>query len=345
MTIPSSPADVTPEWLTSALLGTFGETSVATVHTTTIGTGQMGDTYRIQATYPENHTDLPDSLVLKIAASDASSLNAARALRSYEIECAYYAEIAETVDARSPRCYSLDFDPETHSFYLLLEDLSPASVGDQIAGTSADRAALVIDEMVRLHAPRCGDKKLENLEWLNQSGPETTMQISAVAAMVLPGFEERFGDRLSEDHMALYRRLSSDLAKLLNAELPPRTVTHGDYRLDNLLFFDEGHPEFPGVGVVDFQGAGLGPPTIDLAYFIGSGLLTDERREVEWELVAKYHGAMAASGVTGLSLSDVQRAYRLGSLAGMTVTLVASMLVTRTGSGRVRVALDQPIRD
>ena len=44
----------------------------------------------------------------------------------------------------------------------------------------------------------------------------------------------------------------------------PETLTHGDYRLDNLLF----PPDGGRVGVVDWQTLGIGPAVGDASYFL-----------------------------------------------------------------------------
>ena len=53
----------------------------------------------------------------------------------------------------------------------------------------------------------------------------------------------------------------------------PMTVTHGDYRLDNMLFGDEtgGYP----LAVVDWQTPGRGVGLSDASDFLGVGLLPE----------------------------------------------------------------------
>ena len=64
------------------------------------------------------------------------------------------------------------------------------------------------------------------------------------------------------------------------------SITHGDYRLDNLMF----PPAGPGVAAVDWQTTSAGPPLRDLAYFLGNSLTPDLRRAHESDLVDSYLG-------------------------------------------------------
>ena len=79
------------------------------------------------------------------------------AMRNYEREVRFYKEIAPTVGIRTPRCYHADWDRDSGLFVLLLEDLAPAQQGDQIDGCTLEQAALALDELAKLHAPRWAD--------------------------------------------------------------------------------------------------------------------------------------------------------------------------------------------
>ena len=51
--------------------------------------------------------------------------------RFYERETGFYEHIASQVQLRTPRCYFNAFKPDNGDFLLLLEDLSPATVGEE----------------------------------------------------------------------------------------------------------------------------------------------------------------------------------------------------------------------
>ena len=101
-------------------------------------------------------------------------------------------------------------------------------------------------------------------------------------------------------------------------------VTHGDYRLDNMLFGSAagGAP----IAVVDWQTPGHASPIGDLAYFCGAGLLPEDRRRHERELLDVYAAGLAEYDV---SIDDdwLWEQYRRDAFAGVIMSVVASQIV------------------
>ena len=115
-------------------------------------------------------------------------------------------------------------------------------------------------------------------------------------ASLLPGFLERYEDTLAPEHRDVCRLFSEQLPAYLGLHTGPRTTSHGDFRLDNLLF----QPGHPRPVVVDWQTAAWGGASLDVAYFIGGCLSTEDRRSHEADLLAHYHDALCRRGVRGL---------------------------------------------
>jgi aminoglycoside/choline kinase family phosphotransferase len=334
MTVPpiaDSPAALTPEWLTAVLEagGHLRGARVATVTARPLGTGQMCDSIRLSLTY-DGPTDAPTALVAKLPAADDTSRATAVAMRSYEKEVRFYRELAADLDVATPAVFHAALDPDDVSrFVLLLEDLAPAAQGDQLTGCTPAVAEHVVRELVGLHGPRWDDPRLRELEWLH--GDRTGSQ--QVALMLLPalwsGFQERYADEIGTPVRAAGGALFDHLAAYLTASGGPETVVHGDYRLDNLLLGPSGEV----AGVVDWQTCTVGPAAGDVAYFIGAGLLTEDRRAHEDGLVRGYHEALLAAGVTGYGWEDCWTDYRRGTFAGLLMAVGASMMVERTERG------------
>ncbi|HZQ28517.1 MAG TPA: phosphotransferase [Acidimicrobiales bacterium] len=320
---------VSPEWLEDALGSTLGDAQVVSVDATQIGTGQMATCVRLVPEY-DRFTSAPASLVVKVPAADPSSRTTAAALRSYEIEVRFYRELAPGLPVRAPQCYRAEFDPATTDFLLLLEDIRSGRQGDQLAGCTPDEAAVAIDELPKLHAPRWGDTSLAALDWLHRNPPEGVAMSAMFIASLFPGFRDRYEGRIDADVMALAERLMAGLPAYLADRAEPWTVTHGDYRLDNLLFATS--PEAPPVAVVDWQTVVYGPGVSDVSYFVGAGLLTDDRRTHERDLVQQYHAGLTAAGVP-LGWDDCWEQYRRYTFGGLIMAIAASMLVEQTDRG------------
>jgi hypothetical protein len=280
--IPTTADALTPEWLTNALGDLLAGAVIEHVDTTMVGTGQMGDSVRLRLTY-DRSTSAPTSLVAKLPAADPTSRATAAAVRSYEIEVSFYRELAPELPVRNPVCHVALHDPATDDFILVLEDLAPAQQGDQLAGCTPDAAAIAVAELPKLHAPRWGDPKLTNYPWLSRGDAMSAAMTTALVTSLYDGFRDRYRDRLEPDVLDLCERFIPRLGVYLADRSVPLTVQHGDYRLDNLLFgTDEGGPP---VAVVDWQTVTHGPGIADLSYFIGAGLLLEERRAHEDALV------------------------------------------------------------
>ena len=105
-------------------------------------------------------------------------------------------------------------------------------------------------------------------------------------------------------------------------------MTHGDYRLDNMLF---GGP-YP-LAIVDWQTPGLGAGAADVAYFMGTGMVPEQRRIHERELVNGYHELLLSYGVTGYDAAQCWDDYRYFAFGGLIMAVIASMIVGQSERG------------
>ncbi len=323
--VPRGAADLTAAWLTEALADAAGRAEVVDVASRPVGTGQVAETRRLSLTWEPAGAG-PSAVIAKVPSPDPASRAAATAVRTYEIEAGFYRDVAPTVDVRAPACWCTRWAPETDDYVVLLEDLAPAEQGDQLGGCSVDQAASALRELVALHAPRWGDATLLDLPWLDGVTPERAQMLAALLAALLPGFIDTFTATVSPEVMSLAERFVPRSEDYLLGWHGPTTVTHGDFRLDNLLFGG------PRVGVVDWQTVGVGAAVGDVAYFLGGSLRPDVRAAHEDELVREYHDRLRAAGVDQ-SWDDCWRGYRRGAFGGLLMAIFASQVVQRTERG------------
>jgi aminoglycoside/choline kinase family phosphotransferase len=249
--------------------------------------------------------------------------------RAYEIEVGFYGEVSGRIRTRMPRCYHRQCDPASGWFVLLLEDLVDAAQGEQLDGCGVEVAAAALGELAALHGPAWGQVDLAGLEWLDRGGPEADEFLAGLVSSLWPGFVERYGDRLDAEHLALGDRFIGVLGPWLAERPPATTVTHGDYRLDNLLF----RPGDVRPYVVDWQTASWGSAASDVAYFLGGSLTAEDRRAHGTALLDGYHRALVAEGVVGFDRSRLDEEYRQLCFGGLVMSIGASMLVKRTERG------------
>jgi aminoglycoside phosphotransferase (APT) family kinase protein len=146
---------------------------------------------------------------------------------------------------------------------------------------------------------------------------------------LLPGFLERYADALAPEHRDLCQLFVAHIGDWLALRAGPNTVSHGDFRLDNLLF----QPAGARPVVVDWQTAAWGAPASDVAYFVGGCLSVEDRRVHEQDLLVRYHEALRHRGVDSYSLGDLKGDVRRNTFAGVLMAIVASMVVQRTERG------------
>src|SRR6202035_2640178 len=101
------PADLAAAWLTAAIdAGNIADFSVER-----IGTGQMSECYRVGLTYADggSGSGRPDSVVLKVAATDPMSRQTGGSLGLYEREVCFYRDIAPRLQGPVSSCYHTGF--------------------------------------------------------------------------------------------------------------------------------------------------------------------------------------------------------------------------------------------
>jgi hypothetical protein len=315
-------------WLAAAL----GTGPIEAFSTEPIGTGQMSESHRVSLAYADageatGATPGPATIVVKLAAQDTASRATGVGLGIYAREVRFYNELAPRIGGPLPACGLALFDDSEGWFTLLLEDARGAQPGDQIAGTGLAQARLAISALARLHAPVLDDPALAGSDWLNRPSPIN----QALVSQLLPGFLERYGERVAPEHRALCERFVQRLDAWLTDRRAPQGLVHGDFRLDNLLFGDPDSAK--PLTVVDWQTVGWGGAITDAAYFLGGSLAPQERRRHERELLGEYHEALLAQGVQGLPWETCWEEYRRHAFAGVLMAIIAPMLVERTERG------------
>jgi hypothetical protein len=317
------PSDLTAEWLTASV----GAGTVTAFGYERIGTGQMSECYRVALTYAAGETG-PNTVVLKVAATDPVSRQTGLALGLYEREVRFYTEIAPNLRDPVAPCHHAGFDDSSGAFHLLLGDAGPAVVGDEIRGATIEQATLALAQLGRLHGPLLGNTAMAQADWLNRESPLN----QALIGQLYAGFVKRYLDQVAPEHRDVCERLVGTFDAYVAAESEPgrvRGLVHGDYRLDNMLFGQPGADR--PLTVVDWQTVTWGPAMTDVAYFLGCALPDIARRDHYDQLLRAYHDSLGTNAP--ISLDDVREGVRRQSFFGVMMAIVSSMLVERTDRG------------
>jgi Phosphotransferase enzyme family len=336
-------AELTPSWLESALRAAGFGATITDMSVEPVGTGQMSVSLRARYTATDAPDGLPASVVVKIPTPD-------RAMRplvcpGYLAEVAFYKEVAGTLQVDVPRCFVAVANDDASSFTLVLEDMAPATQGDQIDGAPADAVAVAVCNLSGLHGPRWCDASWWRSSWLQPSGASAHRYVAQLVAGAVPPLAERLGSALAEEDLGTLEDAAAVMAEFLGARAERFAPIHGDYRLDNLLFGTSGR-----VTAVDWQTLTVGLPARDVAYLLGTSLAVEERRACEAELVGRYWEELVRHGVSGYSRDDCFGDYRLGMLQCPLIIVLGAAYGARTERGDAMFAamirrLCQAIRD
>jgi Phosphotransferase enzyme family len=218
---------ITDEWLGSVL----GAGGLELLGVEAIGTGQMSTCYRVSYRRPRGERE---SVVVKLAATDQNSRDVGVNLGAYLREITFYRELRDRIDGGGSlaKCHLAVKDPKEGWFTLVLEDIEGGVQGDQIAGCGHAEARIAMVALARIHAPVFGDLALAATDWLNQPTPLNR----ALLTVLLPGFLERYRDRIAPEHVEVCERFVASADAWDADRRPPLGLVHGDYRLDNMLF-------------------------------------------------------------------------------------------------------------
>jgi len=342
--IPDHLDDLTPKWLTGvlrthSLIGAEARISAMSVETLGEGAGFSGTLARLNLTYSRGRG--PQSLVAKFPTTVEENRAGAELMGVYRREIMVYSELLPTLDvphaalihgaaAPDPRAEGLIDNmhraehlpiwalrllgrvlPHTpaakaKASVLLVEDLAPCHVGDQVVGCTAVEAEEVVRTAAALHASTWGPSAPEPTSWL-LAGDTAPKLFHAAFLDTQRGLRRTAGDRLGRHSLALLARVKADGRNRIQRfhTNAPRCLLHGDLRLDNIFFHDSGQVR----ALIDWQLTNLGPGVMDIAYFVTGSLAPDESEDHVEHLLEVYQRSLRDHGVTDYPLDRLRADY------------------------------------
>ena len=311
---------ISPDWLTrrlqaSGALPAGGRVTAILAEPLGQGVGFVSAMQRLRPVYAGDAAGAPASLIAKVSPVDPSSRQVGEIFRFYQKETGFYGQLAGRTPVRTARAYGVDYDPATMDFVLLLEDLSPARLGDQVEGLSARDARAAIDVAARLHGAWWRSPELPQMDWLLALNSAEMKALEPVYQQCWPAVVDFIGDSMSPYMRRAGEALATRVAALMDRACEqPQTLMHGDFRADNMMF--EAGVDADPFALVDWQIVMKGPGAFDLAYMLSGSVTVDDRRAWQEDLVARHHAGLVAAGVEGYSAAQARDDFRVcGALA------------------------------
>lgn len=298
---PESVDDVTAAWLAEQMGVPIDAIDVERI---AVGEGFMGQLARVGLVSSDLRA--PASVIVKMPTADPGARAIGDLMGVWEREHCFYRDIAPTVEVRVPTAHVNLLDPPC----LVLEDLAPASRGDHVAGATLDQAERAIDALARHHAAWFGQPALDDFDWLPGLDDPAVLTMKDTFAIGWPSFLERFADELPSRCLRWCERFVPSMPEWIETHFDDAvTLTHGDFRLDNLFFLDDG-----SVAVIDWQLCMRAPGQADFVYFCANNLSVEMRRAHEFALLDRYVAALHSHGVPAeaVSVESVRQGYLEG---------------------------------
>jgi aminoglycoside/choline kinase family phosphotransferase len=293
--------DVTATWMAEALGVGIDSIDVQPI---AAGEGFMGQLARVRIDSTDEAA--PTSVIVKLPTSDPGGRTIGEMSRVWEREHRFYAELAPLMQIRVPAALVNIAEPPC----LVLEDLSPAVAGDHVAGATLDQAERAIDTLAQFHAAWYEQPLLHELSWMPGLDDPQVLAIGPMFEIGWPIFLERYGDALPERCLRWCERFVGEIPEWIERHFDvPTTLVHGDYRLDNLFFADDG-----SVAVIDWQLSMRAPGQTDVVYFCANNLTVPMRRQHDRVLIERYVAALHRLGVSSdaVTVDVVWQGYREG---------------------------------
>jgi len=298
--------------------GCLSKGRVTDVQARIIGTGKMGDNARLSLSYEGDKGEAPATLIAKFPAADETARTMAGAQGAYYNEVMFYRELAPRTAMQVPRIYGSELSEDGTEFILLMEDMAPAEPGSNLVGESRQHAEQALAEIAKLAATFYDDDSLGERDYVVTPARDDGGEFgAALMEQSWPGFVERFGHGMSKQMISFGERYVRNHLHFVQRFKGPRTVAHGDFRSENILFGPR------GATTVDWQTVSESSALTDAAYFLGGSLDVDNRRAWERDLVERYRVELDKAGVS-LSDQDCWDQYREFAMHGILITVLGA---------------------
>ena len=322
--LPSDFGELTPGWFERALSRAGEQLRITHMEAEAIGAGAglMSSMHRVRFTYAEGNG--PASVIVKQPTANAQNREVGVTFDNYQREIAFYRHGATASPLRTPHAFVAESDAPDR-MVLVMEDLGAWSQGSQVEGCALDRAEAVMDALGKHHARFWDQVDDGAMDWLPNGHPSVmSAGLASGTATSWDNFADFFADDLTpeliqaRDH---YLQGLPAVQRWMNDA--PRTIVHGDFRMDNLFFRKTSDPTARlEVACCDWQAPVRGKGIQDIAYFLSGSVDTSVRRAHEQALLARWVAALEAGGVQDYTLEQALDGYRRAILMLWTFVVV-----------------------
>ncbi|HEX2592181.1 MAG TPA: phosphotransferase [Rhizomicrobium sp.] len=315
--LPETMDEVTLSWLQGAVAGhpAFTGANISQMRKTPVGEGigQMSAIAKLDLDYDGKPG--PASVVVKLHAPFQGMRDVGIRYDMYARETAFYQSLAKDVTVSIPTIYFAGWDSASQRNAMVMEDMSNRYWPSQLSGHTLQQAECCVDAIAKIGAGHW-DADFSGHDWLPDSRSPTIQRIVGDYQMATPVALGNLDKFTTPESRAACERIAKNIHWIYEALAePPLILTHFDTRMENFVFTD---PSARELALIDWQLMARLRPGYDIAYFLGTSIPEEMRREHQAALRARYLAGLKAGGVQDYGGDRFDVDYRLGTMA-MTV--------------------------
>lgn len=267
--------------------------------------------FRLHIDYAAAIPGAPLTLIAKLPRNNPGMAENARVFQPGTKEAWFYAHAAPDCGVTVPRCFYTGADRASGRASFLFEDLGNLEATPQVVGMGEHDAALALREAARLHARwhnTGASAALAGLRELIGDPDDSENLVDALYAEAWPLFVKHARFAIPPAVSAFGASLIGRGAQIgVLSRSAPRTLIHGDFRVDNLLF--QGSGTARRCIVLDWESVDIGCGLSDVGWLL-AGCLPRITPEQEQRLLGVYHRALVAGGQSGYTWEACRFDYR-----------------------------------
>lgn len=316
MIIPRSIDDISREWLSDLLQKKSqipDDVTVESIIEVEIDKdlSYVSSIKKLKLLFSDHEID-PLVIIIKLSSTNSELLNSVKFSKLYERERVFYTKIQKRLDLLTPHCLWISLDEKSYQQLIIMIAQEEREVYTREVGCPPEKVPSVLKAMAHLHAHFWNNLEYE---WLEEI-PEyfELYDIESVMRdfhLVLDEFQKKIGRELPDQFSILKSTPWQEMVKIIDHiyNKRPRTLVHGDCKLDNMFFISKGGQS--NLMLMDWQLMEKGNPVIDLAYFLVENLTIENRRELEESYIHLYYRYLLEEGVKDYSYEELYQDYKL----------------------------------
>jgi hypothetical protein len=205
---------------------------------------------------------------------------------------------------RTPQAYLNVGDDESLAYCLVLEDVGGYASGDHHAGATLEQARAAVVAAAGVHGRWWN--QVDQFDWVPPIDSPLNMGLQGMFESSWSMVVDQYGEQLGAEVIARlesYLPTVSDMFASFGAS--SRTLTHNDFRLDNMFFDGD------DLVLIDWQLLGRGDGMGDVVPFLTCNLDPALRRAHESDLIGLYRDTLETMDAGYVHLDDLMNAYKL----------------------------------